>query len=262
MRVDGGPQSLNMEVDMDTMMKSKRLIPAAAALMAAMAFGGPQAAYADAVIPFAFSGGGFSGSGALTITPNKAPADPNPNCGTAGNNACRTDPPGAYAITNITGTFSSADNGIVNAKITGLVPIKPANQRELPFDPLLPSSLSFFNYAPSTPTVNNYFSYDNLFYPDGSPVVCTDFPFIGTFLDDYGVAFTIAGGYTADLWGNGDFFGPGTTTYGFTLTQGEKLLLSQFAGVNATVPEPASLALFGIGLLGMALASRRRSRVS
>ena len=235
-------------------MKSARLIPAAAALMAAMVFGGPQA-YAD-VVPFAFSGGGFSGSGLLTIAPNGTVADPDPNCGTAGNNACRADPAGAYAITGISGTFSS---GVVNAAITGLVPTSPASGRDPGFDPLLPSSLSFFDYAPTTPAAPGYFSYDNLFYPYGSSQVCTTFPFTGTALDDYGVAFTIDGGYTADLWGDGDLNGPGTTTYGFILTHGDTALINQFAGVNATVPEPATLALFGIGLLGMLLVSRKRA---
>ncbi len=237
------------------MRKLTRRIPALAALMAAMAFAAPQA-YAS-MVPFAIDGLGFSGSGFLTIAPNVAPADPNPNCGTAGNNACRTDPAGAYAITAISGTFSDPTDHIVNAAITGLVPTHPANERDPDFDPKVPSSLSFVDFA-SGPA--GALSYDNLYYLGGSPIVCTDFTNTGTFVDVYGVAFTVAGGYTVDLWGDGDLFGPGTQTYGLSVTDGTRLIRSEFAGVNAVaaVPEPSSVAMLGIGLLGM-LAWRKRS---
>lgn len=224
-------------------------IPAVGALVAAMAFG-PQA-FAE-VVAFQFNGGGASGSGYFTFAPNVAPADPNTNCGTPGNNDCRTDPAGAYMITGITGTFSDTTSGIVNAAITGLVPINPANERDAVFDPLVPTSLSFLDYAPG-----GALTYNNLFFPNGSPIDC-DFPFSGTFVDVFGVAFTVAGGYTVDLWGDGDMYGPGTTTYGVGVTDGSQLLSYQFDGVNASIPEPSTLALFGAGLLGL-LAWRRRS---
>jgi hypothetical protein len=232
-------------------------IPAIAVSFAALACG--LQAHA-AVVTFQFSGGPFSGSGAFTITPNVAPADPNPACGTPGNNPCRTDPPGAWAITGITGTFSDAADGIFNAKITGLVPINPADERDPVFDPLVPSSLSFIDYPGGALT------YNNLFFPKGSPIDC-DFPFYGTFVDVFGMAFTVAGGYTVDLWGDGNLFGPGATTYGVGVTDGRQALAYQFAGVSAsaTVPEPATwmFMLLGFGGLGGALRSaRRRARLA
>lgn len=228
-------------------------ISAIGALILAMAFGA-QPAHAD-VVPFGFSGNGFSASGFMTIALNVAPVDPDPNCGTVGNNPCRTDPAGAYTITGITGVFSDPSNNIFNAAITGLVPIDPANERDPIFDPKVPSSLSFFDLSDGTA-----FSYSNLYYPAGSSLVCTTFPFTGTLLDVFGVAFTVDGGYTVDVWGDGDLHGPGTTTYGLVVTDGRTKLADQFDGLNAvsTVPEPGTFALLGIGLVGM-LAWRKRA---
>jgi hypothetical protein len=226
-------------------------VAAVSALIAAVVCSSQEHANA---VAFGFNGGGFSGQGLLTVAPNTAPADPNPNCGTPGNNPCRTDPPGAYKITGISGTFSDTTDGIHNAVITGLVPINPANERDPVFDPLVPSSLSFIDYAPPT----GYLSYNNLFFPNGSPIDC-NFPYSGTFVDVFGMAFTVAGGYTVDLWGDGDMFGPGTTTYGVGVTDGSHLLAYQFSGVNAAVPEPGSAALLTVGLLGLLVRLRHRS---
>jgi hypothetical protein len=236
---------------------------AAATLISGLAVGAP--ASAD-VVAFQFGGEGVSGSLAFTIAPNVSPPDPNPACVIAGNNPCRADPTGAYMITGVTGTFSDTNNSFVNnqplsivsAQITGLIPISPANERDTTFDPLVPTSLSFIDYAKEA-TPGSALSYNNLAFPDGSPIDCA-FPFTGTFLDVFGVAFTIAGGDTVVVWGDGDYLG-GPLTYGVGITDGTNELDYQFSGVSASVPEPASVGLLGAGLLGL-LAWRRKSHAA
>lgn len=209
-----------------------------------------SAAQASQMVAFHVSGLGINSSGFFTIVPNVSPPDPNPLCGTPGNNPCRSDPPGAYRITGVHGKFSDANVGIFNAVITGLVPISPENEHDPVFDPLVPASLSFIPAG---------FSYNNLFFPNGSPIDCA-FPFYGTFVDVFGTAFNIAGGYTVNLWGDGNFGPGGALTYGIGVAQGTARLDNLFAGVGATVPEPLTLSFFGAGLVGAAAMRRRKQR--
>lgn len=206
-------------------------------------------ANASAIVPFHFFGLGIAGHGSLTVEPNVPPPDPNPLCGTAGQNPCRHDPVGAWRITNISGWFSDHNIGITHAAITGLIPISPENERDPMFDPLVPTSLSF---------VPAGFSYNNLFFPTGSPIDC-DFPFFGTFVDVFGAAFTVDGGYTVNLWGDGNMGPGGALTYGAAVAMGADQLDYQFAGITGDAPEPFTLALFATGLLGAA-GLRRRQR--
>jgi hypothetical protein len=203
-----------------------------------------------------FNGAGFSASTSITAIPNVAPPDPNPDCGTPGNNACRTDPAGAWRITGISGRFRDANLWIVDAAITGVVPINPTGPRDPVFDPLVPSSLSYIDFLNESPPSLPGLSYNNLFFPGGAPIDC-DFPFAGGLLDVFGAAFTIDNGDVVVVWGDGNLdFGP--QTYGMAVTDRIDRLDYAFAGVTATVPEPASAGLLALGLA--ALVGWRRGR--
>ena len=85
--------------------------------------------------------------------------------------------PNAYEVTGISGTFSDANNGlgILNATVGPLVPI--TRDAPKPTNLLAPHDFSRFAVASGLPPeANGFLTYDNLFYPGGSPQTATDNP--------------------------------------------------------------------------------------
>lgn len=195
-----------------------------------------------AAITFNFAGSGVSGSITLTYG--------------AATDAKYSQ---AFEVTGITGTFTDLNNGlnIVNAPIGGLVAIR----RDTPeVDNLLaPNDFSRFAVATGLDPLNNGFlTYDNLYYPGGSPQTASDYPPHGGFLDIYGLMFTIPGDRVVNFWSNGDF--GGTVDYGAAVAT-SAMALDYVGGVTATVvPEPGAFVLLGSGLAGVMLLRRRRAR--
>lgn len=199
---------------------------------------------------FAFSGGGLSGSGVLTVSNTPVPGVP-----------------GAFQVIGISGLFSDSNIGLSNSVITGL------QTTSLPF-PVNPDGTFL---PPGSPSGGFGFSYDNLFYPDGnSPPVCPPpgpgdpeqpYPFGGGSLDIYGVLFNVAGGYNVDLWSNGVVpgfgltYGVGDSIKGNVInTYGEPFSGTSVDVATTPTPEPGSLILLGTGLLGLAAPLVRKFR--
>ncbi len=192
---------------------------------------------------FSFAGPGVSGTVDLTYGPG-------------------TDlkVPQAFEVTGISGIFSDLNNGlnIVNAPIGPLVPI--TRDTPEPDNLLAPNDFSRFAVATGlSPQNNGFLTYDNLFYPGGSPQTASSYPLHGGLLDIYGLMFNIGGGRVVDLWSNGNPSGSGSgPIYGVAVATHAAALDNIRSGVSVT-PEPGAFALLGGGLLGL-LACRRGAR--
>jgi hypothetical protein len=80
--------------------------------------------------------------------------------------------------------------------------------------------------------------------------------------DIYGLAFDVAGGYTVDLWSQGNLGGDmvGDSFAGVKLGDSDPGI--PVLGGASAVPEPGTLFLLGTGLLGFAGPLARKFRLS
>lgn len=170
--------------------------------------------------------------------------------------------PQAFEVTGISGTFSDSNNGlnIVNAPIGSLQAIK--HDTPEPDNLLAPNDFSRFAVAAGLgPQNNGFLTYDNLYWPGGSPATASDYPLHGGFLDIYGLLFDIGGGRVVDIWSNGNITGTAPFDYGVGVATSATALDYVSDGVTAAAtPEPSALALVACGLLGMLVWRRRTTR--
>ena len=167
--------------------------------------------------------------------------------------------PNAFQVTAISGTFSDTNNGlnIIDAPITSLLAVTQDSPE--PTNLLAPKNFSRFAVATGLdPQSNGFLTYDNLFWPGGSPATATDYPLHGGTLDIYGLMFGIGGGRVVNIWSNGTPTGSGVgPIYGAALATSQTAL--DYVGGVSAAPEPGTIALLGGGF-ALLMFARRRTR--
>lgn len=165
--------------------------------------------------------------------------------------------PEALQVTGISGTFSDTNNGLnlINAVVGPLQPVKQDTPE--PTNLLAPKNFSRFAVATGLdPVSNGFLTYDNLFWPGGSPPTASDYPLHGGVLDIYGLMFEIGGGRVVNLWSNGDPIGSGVgPIYGVAVATSASAL--DYVGEVTLAPEPSTFAVLG-GALAMLVIRRRQ----
>ncbi len=154
-----------------------------------------------------------------------------------------TGTPGVDEIVGITGSFSTTKRGGFSGAIIGPNP---------------------GSYDSSKPTTGAISGWDNLFYPSGSAPGLNGYPPGGT-LDNYGLDFIVAGGYTVNVFseGNAVLLSDGTSFYvdkdapvSFAVSgQGPTLT----GVVNSASFEPGIVAGSWITILGTSLSPKTDS---
>ena len=164
----------------------------------------------------------------------------------------------AFEVTGISGTFSDSNHGlnIVNAPILSLESINHASPT--PGNLAAPHDFSKFAVAAGLPPGHPpALTYDNLYWPGGSPITATGYPLSGGFLDIYGLMFNIGGGEVVDLWSIGTPTGVGTgPIYGVAVATSDMAFDYHRSGVSIT-PEPGTFVMLGSGIVGLAGILRR-----
>jgi hypothetical protein len=211
-------------------MRHKFLYSAAALLLASLTSQANASTY-----QLSFGGPGVSG--ALTLTYGAGTDSKYPQ---------------ATEITAINGLFTDTNIGIVNATITGIVPINHAAPEATNL--LAPNDFSKFPVAVGT--MDGSLSYDNLIYFGGSPQTASDYPFHGGILDIYGLLFTINNGDVVNFWSNG--ITPGTTLPDYGVAVATSATTLDYTGGVAITPEPSTLLMLGTGLSGLIVTLKRK----